>query len=160
MGNLNISTKGNRGRGDLNHQQLRQNFNGALNSGDIARDTDANDIEIVTATKFVIDGVFYSKAAATGVNATITGADDDSTSQAAGTTCYYVYCYDSSGNVEVYKGVDDIAAYPAIPDDRAPFCVAKVVNTTNAFTLGTTDYNAAGVTTTFTDVQQVPSAVV
>lgn len=160
MGNANISTRGNRGLADCNHAPLRSLFNRSLASGLLVIDTDANDIKTTVAIPFVIDGVLYSKAAFTGLNATITGADDDSTSQAAGTTCYYVYCLDASGNVECYKGVDDVAKYPAIPDNRAPFGVAKIVNATNAFTLGTTDYNAAGVTTTWTNVSHVPSAVV
>lgn len=158
MADTGISKRGHRGLLDINHEALRVLMNRSLTDGGTAIDADKNDIKIVADVTYVINGVFYTKSAATGINATITDADDDSTSQAADTTCYYVYCLDTSGNVKVYKGVDGVAQYPAIPSTVAPFAVAKIV-VTAAFTLGTTDYDS-NATTTWSDVSMVPAAVI
>lgn len=161
MSNKNISTRGNRGLADCNHAPLRALFNRTLISGALAIGATATKIKTTVAMTFVNGGLLLAKATMADQAVTIAASDDDSTSQAAGTTCYYVYCLDASGNVTCYKGVDDVAAYPAIPDDLTPFGVAKIVNAAaTAFTLGTTAYNAASVTTTWTNVSHVPAAVV
>lgn len=161
----NNDLRGSRGLADINHRPIRTNLSCycrkpatlTLEAGD------KNDVETQGVTvDTVIDGQFYSASALADENATIFRSEDDSTSQAAGTTCYYVFTIDTSDNVRVYKQADGVAAYPAIPESgEAPFAVLKVVNASaSAWTLGTDDYDAASVTSTFTDVRNVPAAVV
>lgn len=164
MPQKNNDLRGSRGLADINHLPIRTNISCycrkpatlTLEAGD------KNDVETQGVTvDTVIDGRFYSASALADENVTIFRSEDDSTLQAADTTCYYVFTIDTSDNVRAYKQADDIAEYPAIPESgEAPFAVLKVVTVGVTFTLGTTDYDASGVTSTFTDVRNVPAAVV
>lgn len=156
MNRKNISTRGNRGMGDINHAALRANFNRTMVAATLAQDSGAN-IKNTGAIKYVIDGQFYSKTALSAVTQTVTASDDGSIEQASDTTCLYVYCLDAAGAVTAYKGVDDSGVYPAIPDGVAPFGVAKVSTVAATFEMGTTSYSASGVTSVFKDVSHVPS---
>jgi len=160
----NKDLRGSRGLADINHLPLRTNMSCycLAPSGLTLEAGDKNDVETAGATvDTVIDGLFYSATALADENVTLFRSEDDSVLQAADTTCYYVFTIDASDAVRLYKQVDGVAAYPAIPETgEAPFAVLKVVTVAVTFTPGTTDYDASGVTSTFTDVRNVPAAVV
>lgn len=136
-------------------------FGGTLNLGKpgLAAGTNAGTIQLVAATNYAINGVMYSKAITNNIAVTA------SPIQAADTTALYLIAADAAGTITVYKGPDvlnaDLAAGNKVLQysDLVPSTVAvlgemKVVTVAVTFTAGTTALNAAGVTTTFTDLFQ------
>ena len=83
--------------------------------------------------------------------------------QAAGTYCAYLVVLNSAGTFDVIKGTDAttaalaLTALPAIPASSCPVGILVVTNTTNAFTLGTTNSDATGVTFTCYDICDIPT---
>ena len=118
---------------------------------------DKNDIETQSvAIIFSIGGKNYSASALADENVTNTDFYGDDPIQAKGTTCYYAICIASDDTITGYKGQDD-GDMPAHPADLCCFCVIKVVTTSAVtFELGVTDYDAANVTSSFTDVSFLP----
>lgn len=124
-----------------------------------------NDDNLLTANAVVyaIDGKAYSLAAQTEI---VTGVLAE---QAADTTCYYVLGVDSAGAETQYKGVerftyqvtDNVGTLrmPTLPEGITAIGYYKVVTVAVPFIHGTTAFDASGVTTTFTDVSQLPGTI-
>lgn len=111
---------------------------------------------------YAIGGILYHKADA--ASAAIPAAGE----QAADTTCLYLVCLDSAGALGTAKGKDvkntDIANnagaihYPAVPAGGCAIGAIKIKTVAVTFTAGTTAFDAAGVTATFSDLFAVPAA--
>lgn len=150
------------GLADVRHASLQNTIgNRVMTRPVLAQDSgDANDIQTTNAIVYSIDGVIYNKAALSGQVVSVTDAVGDVLTQADDTTCYYVLALDSSGTVYTYKGEDgETTDLPGVPADRCVFGVVKVVLSSfgGAFTFGTDDFDASGVTSTFTDCAVQPS---
>ena len=104
---------------------------------------------------YCINGVAYYKV--DDATATITAAAQ----QGLLTSCLYLISVNSTGVISSVKGKEELTAdlgdnlslqYPQPVDDTCPIGAIKVVTASTAtFTAGTTDLDAANVTTTYTD---------
>ena len=111
---------------------------------------------------YCIGGALYHKADAAAIALSTHAA------QPADTTCLYLVCLDSNGNLSSVKGGDvknvDLANkaavihFPGVPAGKCAIGVIKVKTVAVTFTAGTTALNASGVTATFTDQFAVPTA--
>ena len=112
---------------------------------------------------YAIKGIFYHKADAD--NLAMTAA----TAQAVLTTCVYLVCLDSSGNLTTVKGTEqlnaDLTAGTAVLDWPTPTadtcCIGAVkvkCESTATFTAGTTSLAASNVTDTYYNLAAVPVA--
>lgn len=149
------------GLADVRHQSLRNCVgNRCMNVPVTALEADdKNDIQTTNAIVYSIGGLNYSATALADENVTCADYYGDTAVQAAGTTCYYAICIDAAGAVTAYKGKDDETTdLPGHPADKCCFAVLKVVTVGVTFTLGTTDFDATGVTSTFTDVSFLPAS--
>lgn len=88
-------------------------------------------------------------------------------SQADGTTCKYVLAANISDAIIILCGTPmltaqgDDADWPVLPAGYAPFGGITVVNASgSAFTIGTTDFDATGITTTFKSLMTIPTRAV
>jgi hypothetical protein len=110
---------------------------------------------------YAINGIVYHKADAATSNFTAAAV------QPVLTTCLYLVCLDTSGNVSTVKGTAvlnaDLAAgtavlhWPAPAANTCPIGALKIVLTSSAtFTAGTTALDAANVTETYYDLFTVP----
>lgn len=152
--------------------------NVVLSRAVLAIGTTKSAIDTTNAVVFANNGVIYNKAAmtsqvltsATGPLAPGVGSTTGGTYvQPAGKTVYYVVCLDSAGTVTCVQGSYNgqplggpgLVGDGKIPDPGTsvtPFGVIKVVTAGAAtFTLGTTLFDAANVTTTFYDVHVLPA---
>lgn len=127
-----------------------------LAAAGLAIATDTTQVQSGNAVDYRIDGKAYSKAASDPLDAP-TGSV-----QGQSTKAVYLFSVDSAGVVSCTQS--DIVAdgedvhYPELPDNEAPIGAIKVVtNASTTFTPGTTDLNAAGVTTTYIDLSMVPA---
>lgn len=151
---------------------LTQNQTMALNSG-LLTGTGAETVYDTTVTiNFMINGVIYQKAAVTNGTTPTTDGNTGSAFTAVGADKIGVFVWglNSSGTVSLYQGdiesVDgdtDVAKiypqFPSIPNDICPFAYT-VIQTTGAasdFTIGTSNWNATGVTATHKNIGVVPS---
>jgi hypothetical protein len=153
----------------------------ALNSGGLAEGTNANTIQIATAINYVIDGRFYSKAitdniaisysgptvyqaAAGGVG----GMNGGFTGGVNGSSRLYLICLSTAGAVSILPGaiVDavELAAgrvalqFPDAPINVCPIGALRIDLTAGtAFTPGSVDLSASGVTDTFINLATVPA---
>lgn len=120
-----------------------------------------NDIDSSAAINFTIGGLMKTKAQLADTNVIVTDAWGDTKVQGGDTTCYYVLTLDAAGTIRCYKGKDgEIKSLPGYPDGECGFGVVKVVNAQAAsatFAFGVTDFDAAGVTATFTSCAVIPS---
>lgn len=113
------------------------------------------------AVDYSIDGKAYTKAAVADITPTTLAQ------QAADTTCLYVLTSNAAGTLAQVKGREVLTAdlavgsatldFPPLPDAVCALGYYKVVTVAVTFINGTTDYDAAGVTTTFVDVVRLPS---
>lgn len=138
------------------------------------------------AAEYVIDGIIRNKAAMTSealvalkasthLPAALadwrqpSGADGSFYVQPANKTVYYVLCLNAAGTAVVVQGTYDgqplqggyaegDGSVPMIPDGVAPFGLIKVVTGATTFTVGTTLFDAANVTTTFYDIASLPAS--
>lgn len=134
-------------------QDIRNVFaNESLGYAGLAEGTNAATIKTTAAVAYRIGGQTYTKAATD--NIAVTAA----TAQAANTTCYYAISVNAAGTVTTTKGVDDSATVPETPDANALLGYLKIV-TTVAFTPGTTDLGAAGVTDTWAHANIPPASL-
>jgi hypothetical protein len=119
-------------------------------------DTGAATCEIKTATILWNQGGIAKTAVATGAIA-IAG-ENTIEAQGANTTCYYVITLDSDSTLKLYKGTDDLDAFPdlldAMTDGQIPLMVLKAVSTA-AWTALTDNWNDADITVTGCKVQGV-----
>ncbi len=82
--------------------------------------------------------------------------------QSNATARRYVFHVDAAGTVNATAGPETAAdadsAYPTLGETVCPFAAVKVVTTQAAqFTLGTTNFAASGVTSTFENLSALPS---
>jgi len=160
---------------------LSQGFTAALNSGALASGTTAGTIKTTVAVTYALDGRFYSKAITDNIAISYSGP---SVYQAAaggvqavngsfsggvnGSTRLYLLTLDASGNVAILPGaiVDsaELAAgrvalqFPDCPNGVCPFGALRIALTAGtAFVPGTTSLAAAGVTSSFYNLADVPA---
>jgi hypothetical protein len=158
---------------DINpHQEALLHLlgNRALTSGGIViHGANAQNVKTVSAVTYIVNGVFYSKAAQTEIAVgSLTFLDENGntsavTAQADGKDCIYLLALDASSNIRVIQGEDvatgGTALWPKCPPEHAPFGAVKVANASGSdFTFGTTALSAAGVTDTYYDLSVVPAA--
>jgi hypothetical protein len=117
------------------------------------------DPDIKTTTTFFYvksDGTIQSKTAGNIDVSAVTGYVP--TSLAAGKQrIYLITVNDADGAYGVTEGVDHATAAvrPATPAGKIAVGYCKCVNTTNPFTFGTTNSDAAGVTLTYADLCEI-----
>jgi hypothetical protein len=128
-----------------------------------AKATSDPDLKTTTTINFAIDGKLYIKTAAATIDLSGVASAATNVAQAAGTYCAYLVVLNASGTFDVIKGTDAstaalaLAATPAVPASSCPVGILVVANTTNAFTLGTTNSDATGVTWTCYDICDIPT---
>ena len=77
--------------------------------------------------------------------------------QAAGTTCFYLILVNAAGAYFAINGKDDETTdLPGVPDDYCLIGIIKIVTVGVTFTIGTTAFDAAGITDTFYDFVHAP----
>lgn len=123
-------------------------FTGVVTFVDVARASTANRIRLTGgANYFIKDQIFY-KAATDNIVVSALAAQPDAT------TRYYLIQIDATGAVSVLAG--NARRVPTPSTGNAALAVMKVVTNGATFTPGTTDLNAAGVTTTFANLYRWP----
>ena len=109
---------------------------------------------------YAINGIAYHLADADNLDTGVPVNTDISAVQAADTSCLYLLQLDSGGTLSTVKGPDvlttDVTAGKAIPwptptANRCPIGGVKVKTVAVTFTLGTTNFDASGVTETWYD---------
>lgn len=119
---------------------------------------------------FAIDGEIYTKTAVTdGATPTTDGNTAAAfTALAANEGCVFVWGLNTSGTVSVRQGsVEDLDSagnfkvapqFPAVPDSICPFAYQVIKNgsTGSAWTIGTSNWNATGITSTISSVAELP----
>ena len=160
---------------------LSAGFTAALSSGAWAEGTNANTIKSTATVTFVIDGQFYSKGATDNIAISYSGAtvyqaaaggiqavNGGFTGGVNGSTRLYLICLNTSGDVSIVPGqiVDsaELAAgrvalmFPDAPKGVCPTAALRIALTAGtAFTPGSTDLSASGVTATFYNLADVPA---
>lgn len=146
----------------------------AINAGAAAT------IKTTGTTTYVIDGVFYTKAALAAqvltpdavVQARLSGQALYYV-QPANSTVYYVVGLDAAGNVRVFQGIyngyvgpgpnpilGDATTYVGVPEDIGAYCpigIIKIVTGATTFTPAVDALDKALVTATYFDVCMCPS---
>jgi hypothetical protein len=134
----------------------------------------------VASILYVLNGVWKTKTVTDNISLAPTTTQYDVTGKAVGTQAvpagsevYFLISLDASGNVHVTEGdvvttgstyldaqgntQTKVATLPDCPDDDAAVAAIKVVtDSTHTFTPGTTNTDAAGITTTFTTLSSMP----
>lgn len=160
---------------------LTQGMTVALSSGAWAEGTNANTIKSTATVTFTIDGQFYSKSATDNIAISYSGAtvyqaaaggiqavNGGFTGGVNGSTRLYLICLDTSGAVSILPGaiVDsaELAAgrvalqFPDAPKGVCPTAALRIALTAGtAFTPGSVDLSASGVTATFYNLADVPA---
>lgn len=145
--------------------------------GTLAINAGAVDLKTTTTIAYVNGGVVKAKTAM--ANITLVATTGLKYTLPIGKTCYFAFGLDSGGTLVVVQGsyagqklsldptlgvgvaqaganwVGD-GSMPDVPAGVTLFGIAKVVNVTNAFIPGTTNVDAAGVTTTCYDIGSHP----
>ena len=128
-------------------------------------------LAITYAGCIVIKGVNAVLAANASVAPALIADSAGLKAQAVSTTAFYAILSDVSGNLYAFKGVDG-AGMPGIPQTYpvsgvqtdtltlAPIAILKIVagSTASAFTFGTSNFNATGITPTQADLSTLPEA--
>lgn len=123
-----------------------------------------------TAVNYAIKGKIYHKAVATGITTPTTDATTAAAfvALAASQGCVFVVGLDSSGNWKASQGgvqtLDSSNSFviapqfPAVPDTICPiaYIVCKNGSTGSAWTFGTSNWNATGMTTAAVGVCTLP----
>jgi len=132
----------------------------------LAEGTNANTIKIAApngaGVDYSIKGIMYHAADADNIAMTALAQ------QAVLTTCLYLVCLDSSGNLSITKGTEVLKAkydagdavldWPVVPDNKCAIGAFKIdLASTATFTCGSVDLGAANVTDTYFDLSTVPS---
>lgn len=133
----------------------------AFNSGAVAAGTNAGTIQLVAAVNFTSNGIFRNKAITDNIAPTRDTAVPAFSVQPASSKANYAFWLDSAGAVTASQG--PIVASGGIAPNAPPvpgktcFAVVSVVtNGSTTFTPGTTAFGAAGVTSTFLNVSDLP----
>lgn len=130
----------------------------------------ATPVGTAAAISFLIRGYIYTKATisggATPTTDAVTGAAF--VPLAASRACIVVLCLDSSGNIKAVQGptvvldaagvYQSAAEFPEIPTTLCPFAFIKCKNgsTGSAWTFGTSNWNATGMTATPVSIGMIP----
>lgn len=133
--------------------------------------SDAKDIDIAApngaGVDYCIDGIMYHAADAADIAIDPSNeAGVTISTQAADTTCLYLFQLDADGALTTVKGVEvataDLTAktkplrYPTKDDDVAPIGFVKIVTVAVTFLAGTDNFSKSGVTDTFVDLFAIP----
>lgn len=161
---------------------LAQGLTVCFASAGLAEGTNANTIKTVNNITYAIDGNFYAKSATDNIAISYSGAtvyqaaaggiqavNGGFTGGVNGSTRLYLVCLDSAGAVSIVPGkiVDsaELAAgrvsldFPDAPLGVCPIGAIKVALTAGtAFTPGSTDLGASGITDTYYNLASVPAA--
>lgn len=129
--------------------------------------------DTTVAIVYSIDGKLYSKSTvADGATPTTDlNTSDTFNALAADKCCVFVWCLNSSGTVGVVQGpivdVDgdtdlvelQVPTFPPIPSGYVPFAYQKVqtAGTSSAWTFGSSNWNATGVTDVIVNVSTLPA---
>lgn len=142
----------------------------AANSGAFAQGSTASQFTNAAAINYAINGTFQTQkgivASAALVIEPNTGivptAANTLQTLAAGQSCAFAIILDTAGTFTVAQGdivpAGSLCPVPQAPAGKAIVGAIKVVNVTNPFIPGTTNFNATGVTTTFRNLAQHPGA--
>jgi len=154
--------------------------NMAYSKAALAIGTTKSAINTTAALNYTVNGVMYTKAAMT--SQALTGYSRDGKQlgntyvQPANTTVFYTISINAAGTTvaatqgtyagqpltsPAYGGVSAVGdgLVPNAPDGFTPFGVIKVVTGSATFTLGTTLFDAANLTSTFYDVGVLPQSL-
>lgn len=146
----------------------------ALSSGALNLDAAATTYDTTATISFVIDGKFYSKTAVT--NGTTPTTDGNTgltfTVMTANQGCVIVWALNAAGTVIVTQGpvtaldslsglfsAPDAPQFPFVPDTSCPFAyvVMKNGSTGSNFTIGSSNWDATGMTTTVVNTACLPA---
>lgn len=141
----------------------------ALTSGAFAQGSTASQFTNAAAIVYSLLGRLFSRAIVasqplviepnTGLNPT---APNAFVTLAPGQSCAFAIVLDSALAFTVIQGpiveAGQLCALPAAPGNKALVGAIKVSNLTNPFIPGTTNFNAAGVTTTYFNLATHPGA--
>lgn len=165
---------------DLTHEATRElSGTRSTNKAGLAIGTVKSGIDTANTLQYCINGIAYTKAAVTSTALVAAPGSRSFVDIPAGKTCYIVMCINAAGTIYAVQGeyagqlfvsqtnaptVDaycsriGVLSVPDTPNDLAPFGLIKVVNGSGSvFTIGTTLFDAASITTTFTDLQVEPA---
>ena len=167
----------------LKEKQMAYNLNNAIEGGSITLTTAgitglsgaaATYSTGATAMSFMVDGKFLTKAQVSGGSIAATDGNTAKAfkAQAASTVCAYLFSIDASGNHHMSQGpvvaytdttaLSTVVPLPAVPGNDAPFAYAVIKNgsTGSAWTFGTSNWNATGITVdTPVNLCNIPAAV-
>lgn len=136
----------------ISGQELRDFMgNMSLGHSGLVEGTNSATIKTTTVLPYRIGGQTFTKAVTDNIAMTAAAA------QAANTTCYYLASINASGTIKLTKGTDGSTNIPTLPENEAPVAIMKIV-ATNAFTSGTTDLSAAGITATWAHINYIPAS--
>lgn len=123
-----------------------------------AKATADPDIKTTNNLHYTINNILYVKAAGNiDVSAAHTAVE-----QAVDTYCAYLVQINAAGDITILKGTDAasaalaLAALPTPTALNCPFGIVVIFTDTAAFTFGTTNTDAAGVTDTYYDITDLP----
>lgn len=145
--------------------------NRSYSKGILAVDgANAENVQTTNAVEYSINGIMYSKAAVAEIDLSgLTAIDENGVTVtdltlAAGYTKAYLLVLNAGGDIRIVPGLPvangGTCVPPSCPADHAPFGAVKVVNaSSSAFTFGTTDTDAASITSTFYDLAVVPPSL-
>lgn len=151
-------TGGHHGLGDINHRALRNAIGNCLaNDPNMVIGSGTTSAIDYDAFDYTIGGRWYEQVAGTDEALTVLDYYGSTSTQAAGTTCWYAIVIDAAGTEYAIKGKDDETTRPpAIPDGYALMGLIKIVTVGVTFTIGTTGFDASGVTDTFYSYRHLP----
>lgn len=135
-------------------------FTGCLSKAGVGIGSTADEISIAApngaGVDFCIDGIAYHLAD----DASVAGVPGALGTQAADTKCLYLVQVDADGTVTMKKGTEvlttdvtnGVALHWPDPDDgNCPIGGVEVETVAVTFTVGTTNFSAAGITDTYFD---------
>jgi hypothetical protein len=133
-------------------------LSGCFSKAGLTTATTTTAYRIVNATTYAINGKLFSKAATD--NIAFSAWSGSLTNLSSGQACALLVLLDSAGTAKVAQGpvVEAGAAcpLPTVPNGYSVIGAIKIVAATAAFTFGSTALNAAGITTTYTDLASHP----
>lgn len=160
---------------------LSQGGSIAFSSGAWAEGTNANTIKSTATITYTVDGRFYSKSATDNIAISYAGSsvyqaaaggvqavNGGFTGATGGSTRLYLVTLDTSGNVAIVPGKivnsAELAAgrvsldFPDAPNGVCAVAALRIALTAGtAFTPGSVDLSASGVTATFYNLSTVPA---
>lgn len=133
----------------------------SMNSGAVAAGTNAGTIQIVAAIQYIFNAIFATKAITNNIAVTRDAAVPALQNVPPASKSNFAYWLDAAGNVTTSQG--PVVASGGVAPNAPPvpgktcFAVCSVVtNGSTTFIPGTTAFGAAGVTSTFSNVADLP----